>query len=88
MTESRQEFLARVAAEHDAWVQQNLAGATFDPASRPDSGDYNMWYVDMEATPEQLDALAEAIGPVPEFAPDDDIPETDEEDSDDDSGPA
>jgi hypothetical protein len=78
VTESRQEFLARVAEEHDNWVARHLDNAPFDPNTRPGSGDYNVWHVDVEADAAQEDELAEAIGPTPELT--DDLPEYDGED--------
>lgn len=43
--------LAQIAAAHDEWVEANVDGAAFNPDSRPDSDDYNLWYLDMDATP-------------------------------------
>lgn len=40
--------LAMIAQAHDKFVRDNL-DAKFKPESRPDSEDYNLWNVDMEA---------------------------------------
>jgi hypothetical protein len=62
VTESREQFLARVAEEHYQWEGRHLESATYDPNARPDSGDANMWYLDMNATPEQEKELADRVG--------------------------
>jgi hypothetical protein len=72
MAENRDEFLARVAATHDGWVERNIEDAPFAPDSRPESGDYNLWHLDVDA-----DAVAEAefardVGPFDVL--EDDIP--------------
>ncbi len=67
MAESRDEFLARVAAEHDAWVARHMDDVPFDPNGRPGSGDYNLWHVDMDARAEAQAELMNAIGSTPEF---------------------
>ena len=77
-SESRAEYLARVAAAHDAWVARHIDAAPFDPDSRPGSGDYNMWYLDLDADAAAEKELAESIGPVPAMFRDD-LPETDED---------
>lgn len=73
MAENRDEFLARVAAEHDAWEQDHLDTAPFNPESRPDGSDYNLWNVDMDAAAAAQQQLVDAIG-TPDVAVDD-IPE-------------
>lgn len=54
--------LAEIARLHDEWVEAQLDSAPFDPQSRPDSKDYNLWYVDM-ASPneEEFQAAAQAV---------------------------
>jgi hypothetical protein len=47
MSADRHTTLARIAAAHDAWVDRHLESAPFNPESRPDSEDYNVWYLDM-----------------------------------------
>lgn len=61
MTESRQEFLARVAEAHYAWEREH-ADAPFVPENRPGSGDYNVWNVDLESDGATQDAFFEAVG--------------------------
>jgi hypothetical protein len=79
VTESRQEFLARVAEAHDAWVAQHGDSVEFDPNSRPDSGDYNMWHVDMDADEDAQAEFMDAVGPIPTTFTGDDLPESDDE---------
>lgn len=76
MTESRQDFLARVAEAHDAWVDEHEAEAPFNPDSRPASGDYNLWNLDMDADGTTQDAFFQAVGPadyVTDDAPDEEV---------------
>jgi hypothetical protein len=61
MTEDRQARLARVAEAHDQWVDENLESAPFNPETRPDSEDYNLWHVDMDADPEAQAAFFQLI---------------------------
>ena len=67
----RQTKLAEIARLHDEWVEANLESATFDPELRPNSKDYNLWYVDMAS--ENEDEFAAAVHQVmhPDDKPED-----------------
>jgi hypothetical protein len=77
VTESRQEFLARVAEAHYSWVGDHLEDAPFDPESRVGSGDYNVWNLDMDGKADAQDAFMQAVGDVPEDLVDDSMPQED-----------
>ncbi len=57
---ARVERLQRLAEVHDAWVSRHLAGSAFRPEGRMEGSDYGQHYLDLEATPEQLDELLRA----------------------------
>jgi hypothetical protein len=58
----RKAKLAEIARLHDEWVAAQLETAPFDPDSRPDSKDYNLWYVDMASeNEEEFQAAAQKV---------------------------
>jgi len=62
MTETREQFLARVADAHYEWEGKHLPNAVYDPDARPDSGDANLWYLDMSEDAALQQELAETVG--------------------------
>lgn len=60
----RRALLTRVAEAHNAWERAHLDGAPFKPETRPDSDDYNLWHLDMDADPATLDEFVQAVGDV------------------------
>lgn len=60
-SEERARHMAAVADEHDKWVMARADDAPFRPEQHPDSADYSRWHVDVEASGEDEDQLAQAI---------------------------
>lgn len=74
MTESRSEFLARVAEAHYQWEGQELPTATFTP--HPGEEDYNLHDLDVDGSPQAQEALVTAVGPA-DYVDDGSVPDTD-----------
>jgi hypothetical protein len=49
---NRFEMLRDLAELHYKWVKANVDTDEFNPESRPESGDYNVWHVDFDPRPE------------------------------------
>lgn len=70
MSETREQYLARVAQVHSEWVDKYAESVPFNPDSYPEGSDYNLWNVDVEAGPEAVSEFMRATAPPPEgFAP-------------------
>ncbi|MEJ7690523.1 MAG: hypothetical protein WKF76_08925 [Nocardioidaceae bacterium] len=50
ISDERKDRLRRLAAAHDAWTMKHLAETPFHPEDHLGSGDYNVHYVDLEAS--------------------------------------
>jgi hypothetical protein len=60
MTPGRRAKLLKLAAVHDAFVDEQLAGSEFHPEGRPEKSDYNLHYADLEADTDAFHAAAKA----------------------------
>lgn len=59
-SDARVKQLQRLAEVHDEWVDAHLASSAFQPDGRVVGSDYGQHYLDLEATPDQLDGLFQA----------------------------
>lgn len=59
---ARDEMMAALVAAHDQWVGANLDGTPFQ--ARTDSKDFNLYYVDIDASGSAQDDLAAAVAEV------------------------
>jgi hypothetical protein len=54
--------LNKLAEAHHQWVKENLDAAEFTPSNRPQSGDYNLWYLDMDCDEATEARFQESVG--------------------------
>lgn len=64
MPQSRDEFLQHVADVYYDWSGKHADSVPFDPGSRPDSDDYNLWVADMDGDGDVQDEFFNTVGPV------------------------
>lgn len=55
MSPKRRARLVALGEWHDEWTKRHLPDAPFHPEDWPEGSDYNLHYLDVEATPEQED---------------------------------
>lgn len=58
----RSQMVQRLVSAHDEWVGRQMDSTKF--VARPDSKDFNLYYVDVDASGQAQDGLAEAMGEV------------------------